>query len=135
MKQGIQPVWEDPENENGGFWVLRFPKEKIEAVWRDLCLAAIGENFYQVLKPGDCLNGITVSIRRTDVVVQVWNKIADDEPEEKRIINHVIDTVLKGYTVENYFYKACKGHDSYDSNFTPKEASKAGHSRPQQRRK
>jgi len=121
MKKGILPVWEDPENERGGFWVLRFPKDQIEAVWRDLCLAAIGENFYSVLRPGDTINGITVSIRRNDVVVQVWNKLAEEEPEQKRIINHLITSVLKNYQVSDYFYKPCQGHDSYDTNFVPKD--------------
>ena len=121
MKKGIVPVWEDPENEKGGFWVLRFPRDTIEAVWRDLCLAAIGENFYSVLRSGDAINGVTVSIRRHDVVVQVWNKLAEEEPEQKRIINHIVNSVLKEHTIDTYWYKPCQGHESYDSNFTPKE--------------
>lgn len=129
MKKGITPVWEDPENESGGFWVLRFPKDKIEAVWRDLCLAAIGENFYSVLRPGDAINGITVSIRRGDVVVQVWNKLAEEEPEQKRIINHVVNSILKDYTIGEYWYKACQGHESYDASFTPKEQKPAGNNK------
>jgi hypothetical protein len=139
MKEGIRPVWEDPENEHGGFWVLRFPKDKIEAVWRDLCLAVIGENFYSVLRPGDAINGITASIRRTDVVVQIWNKLAEEEPEQKRIISHVTSTVLKEYQVGDSFYKPCQGHDSFDSTFTPKEPAKGtssqGAYRPPSKRK
>lgn len=27
MKAGVRPLWEDPENERGGFWVLRIRKE------------------------------------------------------------------------------------------------------------
>jgi translation initiation factor 4E len=140
MKKGILPVWEDPENEGGGFWVLRFPRDKIEAVWRDLCLAAIGENFYSVLRPGDAINGVTVSIRRNDVVVQVWNKLAEEEPEQKRVITHVINSVLKEYQIGDYWYKPCQGHDSYDSNFAPKETSAKAASgsnsfRPSNRRK
>lgn len=138
MKKGIQPVWEDPENELGGFWVMRFPKEKVEEVWRDLCLAAIGENFYEALRPGDAINGITVSIRRSDVVIQVWNKLAEEEPENKRIINHIISSVLKDYQVGEYFYKACKGHESYDANAQPKEShhsgSNGGHRAPKSRK-
>lgn len=127
MKKGILPVWEDPENEHGGFWVMRFPRDKIEEVWRDLCLAAIGENFYSVLRPGDTINGVTVSIRRNDVVVQVWNKLAEEEPEAKRIINHIADVILKNYTISESFYKPCQHHESYDSSFVPKENEKKGH--------
>lgn len=121
MKKGILPVWEDPENEKGGFWVMRFAREKIEEVWRDLCLAAIGENFHSILRPNDTINGVTVSIRRNDVVIQVWNKLVDDEPESKRVFNHIQDVILKSYTISEHFYKPCQHHDSYDSNFVPKD--------------
>lgn len=129
MKKGILPVWEDPENEKGGFWVMRFPRQQIEDVWRDLCLAAIGENFYSVLRPGDNINGVTVSIRRTDVVVQVWNKLAEQEPEEKRIITHITDNILKKYTISESFYKPCQHHESYDSTFVPKDKPAPGSGR------
>lgn len=109
MKKGIHPIWEDPENETGGFWVLRFGMDQIGPVWRELCLAAIGENFYNVLQPGDAINGITVSIRRADAVIQVWHKITADEPDAQRIINHVVKSVLSDFKIENpWFYKSCK---------------------------
>lgn len=127
MKKGILPVWEDPENEKGGFWVMRFARDKIEEVWRDLCLAAIGENFYSILRPNDTINGVTVSIRRSDVVVQVWNKLAEEEPEAKRIISHITNVILKSYTISESFYKPCQHHESYDSSFTPKDKP-TGHS-------
>ncbi|CAJ0826023.1 6909_t:CDS:2 [Entrophospora sp. SA101] len=34
FKHGIKPMWEDPENERGGKWVIQFHKNKIE-FWKE----------------------------------------------------------------------------------------------------
>jgi translation initiation factor 4E len=37
FKRGIKPMWEDPENELGGKWVIQFPRNKtgedINTLW------------------------------------------------------------------------------------------------------
>ncbi|XP_049850854.1 eukaryotic translation initiation factor 4E type 3-like [Schistocerca gregaria] len=120
MRKGVRPVWEDPENENGGFWVLRFDRETADAVWKELCVALIGEHFDGVLKSGDMVNGVTVSVRREDAVIQIWNKIAIGEAENKVLFNHVKNKILKDYEIIKYFYKACKQHSSYDGQLREK---------------
>jgi len=49
MKTGIRPIWEDPNNADGGFWAMRVKKEDTTKVWKELVLAVIGEQFSMFL--------------------------------------------------------------------------------------
>lgn len=40
---GVKPLWEDPNCENGGRWSLRTPKSHSAKFWEDLLLAMVGE--------------------------------------------------------------------------------------------
>ena len=51
FKRGIKPVWEDSRNINGGSWTFRIPKDKSEAVWHEILMMAVGEQFTSYLQP------------------------------------------------------------------------------------
>ena len=51
FKRGVRPVWEDPRNVHGGSWTFRVQKYKSEAMWRELLLLAVGEQFADVIQP------------------------------------------------------------------------------------
>lgn len=78
----IKPLWEDPENANGGEWILRVDKQKAGEVWSDLLLAVIGE---QLSERRDEICGISVSPRAIDFVFQVWVKGDRDDALVDRI--------------------------------------------------
>eukprot|EP01102_Stenamoeba_stenopodia_P020540 TRINITY_DN804_c0_g1_i1.p2 TRINITY_DN804_c0_g1~~TRINITY_DN804_c0_g1_i1.p2 ORF type:complete len:154 (-),score=41.16 TRINITY_DN804_c0_g1_i1:115-576(-) len=59
MKEGVKPLWEDPSNAEGGFWVLRVSREDTQTVWKELLLAAIGEQFCGYLGEEDDICGVT----------------------------------------------------------------------------
>ena len=57
-------------------------------VWKELLLAAIGEQFMECLAPGDDICGLSVSPREKDDLIQIWNKDKQVEPE-----SHVLEKV------------------------------------------
>lgn len=74
FKGGIRPVWEHPENTNGGRWVVSgFPKEKSQEFFTNVVLALIGANF----PSHENLCGVVLSMRVRGPSIAVWNKTVD----------------------------------------------------------
>ena len=76
---------EDSRNANGGFWVMRISKNDSLEAWKELVLAAIGEQFTGHLEDQDDITGVSLSIRPYDNLLQgdlvllsmlVWNSNA-----------------------------------------------------------
>lgn len=74
FKDGINPFWEDPQNKNGGKWMLRLKKGIASRYWEDILLAIIGEQF----DVGSEICGAVLSIRAGEDILSVWNKTADN---------------------------------------------------------
>jgi hypothetical protein len=58
MRKGIQPLWEDPKNSNGGTFTINIDHSKGFNLWMQLFICMIGETFCAEM---DNINGMTVS--------------------------------------------------------------------------
>jgi len=88
MIEGMEPKSEIAKNINGGAWIFRLKnKESTAALWKDLVLACIGEQFALTLEPTDQINGISLGIRPPGNAnyVQIWNSNTDEIAKEKNI--------------------------------------------------
>jgi translation initiation factor 4E len=79
FRQGIQPMWEDPQNVEGGKFVLTIPKNdsksgRCEEWWLYTVLAMIGETMDL---HGDQVCGAVVSIRKSQDRIALWLKSTD----------------------------------------------------------
>lgn len=66
FRQGVKPVWDDPQNQNGGCWQFRVPKSKAQAVFHELVILCMANEFQAVLEKGwfsfhCCLSSVSSS--------------------------------------------------------------------------
>ena len=79
FKEGVEPMWEDPANKEGGKFVLTIPKKdskggKCDEWWLFTVLAVIGETMDA---SGDEICGCVVSIRKGQDRIALWLKSCD----------------------------------------------------------
>ena len=74
FKNGIQPKWEDPANEEGSSLIVEFTrptKEEVDTIWRDVVFSLIGGTFPH----SECVNGLRMldRLKKHKVVkFEVW---------------------------------------------------------------
>eukprot|EP01035_Chromulina_nebulosa_P018726 gene18726-24490_t len=85
FKDGIKPVWEDPNNKIGGKWMVRVKKGLSSHYWEELLLAIIGEQF----DVGQEICGAVISIRQENDIISVWNKTSDNVEASNRIRDQI----------------------------------------------
>lgn len=82
FRNGILPMWEAPENKNGGKMTITFKKtcdlEYFNKVWLYTILGCIGEQF-----DDNYICGIVLNIRKHQDRVNVWLNISDEENIKK----------------------------------------------------
>lgn len=76
FREGIRPSWEEPQNEGGGRFLIRFSREdpleirKAEKYWIWCVLSLIGET----ISHSEYINGVNFSLRRQGIKIAIWIK-------------------------------------------------------------
>jgi len=86
FKEGIQPMWEDPNNIEGGRWLIQVDKNKrnelLDHYWLELLMAVIGEQFDD---HGDQICGLVINVRQKGDKVSLWTRDSSKEEVNRRI--------------------------------------------------
>nr|CAD7570004.1 unnamed protein product [Timema californicum] len=106
MRDERKPLWEEPYNQYGGTWKLKCFKKDTPQVWRELLLAAIGEQFSDSIAEGDEVCGVTVTVREKDDLVQVWNTSA--QLADEATVLHKVQRLLPEVNFPTKYYKQAK---------------------------
>jgi len=116
MREERQPLWEDPHMSGGGTWRLKCRKADTVHVWRELLLAAIGEQFEGVLAQGDDLCGLSVSPRDRDDMIQIWNYDAKLAGSDSVLAK--VHALVPEVSFLAEFYKPHQTHAAYEGKRT-----------------
>eukprot|EP01126_Amoeba_proteus_P066456 TRINITY_DN9616_c0_g1_i14.p1 TRINITY_DN9616_c0_g1~~TRINITY_DN9616_c0_g1_i14.p1 ORF type:complete len:171 (-),score=18.73 TRINITY_DN9616_c0_g1_i14:495-1007(-) len=86
FKMGIEPMWESPENHNGGRWIFTLEPshrtaDELNTLWLNTILACIGNTFEEAAS----ICGVVVNIRKSADKICIWTKCASDESKQRSI--------------------------------------------------
>ena len=71
MRDGIEPMWEDPQNIDGGCWSFKLSKKNIDKIWNDFTMNLLGENFLSI-EDKKIINGISLSPKKNFCILKIW---------------------------------------------------------------
>ena len=72
MEKDIGPIWEDPENKNGGCWSFKIQENQAQELWDDLSTYLVTENLSLKNK---YITGLSICLKKNNYsVVKIWNK-------------------------------------------------------------
>lgn len=74
MKDGITPLWEDPQNRKGGCFSYKILNKHVYDVWKQLFFLICGETLFSDEEYNKNVNGISVSPKKNFCIIKVWMK-------------------------------------------------------------
>ncbi|KAG8530446.1 uncharacterized protein KY384_004948 [Bacidia gigantensis] len=129
FKHTVSPTWEDARNQDGGAWYFKVPDEVSPAkeeglpyalqFFQQVLLAAVGEDFADVIQPRDDLCGISFTKRWKASMIMIWTRKGSEE-KTIRGIREVIesqapDNIRELLKNERFcYYKKHREHDDFD---------------------
>lgn len=79
MEEGVNPMWEDKQNRNGGCFSYKIANKHVAKVWRDLSYVIMGETVSRNAAFVRNVTGITISPKRNFCIVKIWMRNCDHQ--------------------------------------------------------
>ena len=79
MKDGINPIWEDKQNRDGGCFSYKVSNKSVYSVWKDLTYVLVGESLSGSDAFVNNVTGITISPKKNFCIIKIWMKSCDHQ--------------------------------------------------------
>ena len=87
MRDKIAPIWESDENKEGGCFSFKIYRQEIYEAWNELSTLLIGEGLLKAKNDFSCINGISISPKKTFSIIKIWLK--NNENNEATKFNEI----------------------------------------------
>jgi hypothetical protein len=72
MREHIQPLWEDPNNMNGGCFSFKVNKPEAIEYWYTIAAQMLGNSLGKTQEASDAVCGISISPKRNYCIMRIW---------------------------------------------------------------
>jgi len=76
MREGITPMWEDPQNRNGGCFSYKIINKHAPEVWKNLFSLLCGETLCIDNEHSKQVTGITISPKKNFCIIKIWMDVS-----------------------------------------------------------
>ena len=83
MRDKIPPIWESDENKDGGCFSFKIYRQDIYEAWNELSSMLIGEGILKDKINFSCVNGISISPKKTFSIIKIWLKNNENNEASK----------------------------------------------------
>lgn len=125
MRKGVLPLWEDPANVNGGHLAIKVARKHCERTWLFILLAVIGEQFLSTITEPDEICGASVSIRKNDAVISLWNRRTEQVNVSK--FSALVRKILAEIQILDISYKVHKNEEHFVKQGSNRESMQSPH--------
>jgi translation initiation factor 4E len=99
MKEGIKPIWEDPNNRNGGSFSYKVSNKNVYNVWKELTYVIVGGTISKQSSFVNCVTGITISPKKSFCIIKIWMSDCNNQNPG------LITSELKGLNPQGCLFK------------------------------
>jgi len=99
MREGISPVWEDPQNRNGGCFSYKIANKFVYDVWKEMSYVLTGETISSDISFSKSVTGITISPKKNFCIIKIWMRDCKNQNP------NIVSAELKGITPYGCLFK------------------------------
>jgi hypothetical protein len=98
MRQGINPMWEDPKNRNGGCFSYKVLNKNVAKAWSELTYRVVGGSISNGNAFVKSVTGITISPKKNFCIIKIWMSNCDHQ-------NPAVVAPIKGLQDQGCLFK------------------------------
>jgi translation initiation factor 4E len=95
MREGIDPIWEHPDNRNGGMCSFRMEMDTAPKIYEDLCVRMICD---KLTGNANDINGVSFSPKNNWAILKIWNK--DRTNDLSKTLDEYVLKAYSGFTIK-----------------------------------
>ena len=98
MRQGVNPIWEDPKNRNGGCFSYKVLNKNVAKAWSELTYRITGGSISSSIPFVKSVTGITISPKKNFCIIKIWMTNCDHQ-------NPAVIAYVKGLQAQGCLFK------------------------------